>query len=468
MLNVVGLFFDRNQNNLGSALKDPEIELGWSEIVEQVSKLSTWLINHGLKPKDRVALIGQHQVQTALTFLAVIYSGGVATLINPRFSQERIASALDYVDASMVLGNDEISVAIKQSKSLPATSACPTQHNDPCALIWTSGTTGVPKAAIHTHFSVFYTAMVSANSYQIQAHDRIYNTANLFSSFGMAVFCTSLWAGASNLLDPDLVTHFRVKNNIDRFAPTQFLSIPLIYSQLCMKHMPSLCDVEKFWISGERINAKLIENWQNKTGKKLLNHYGTTEVLGGPLDNYAGTTALGQVMPGWQVRLVDDQGLEVPDNKIGLLQIKSHARAQGYWRDEEQTSVIFKDWITTNDFCTRDPDGFFHFCGRKTDLVKISGEFVNLSLVDKTLSDHIEVSQACCVVRENQHGVDQIEAFVVPWDQHIDPADLTHRLKQHVLVTHKRVECPMVIHVVQELPRTPNGKISRYALPTQN
>lgn len=467
MLNVAGLLFDQHQGNGRTALQDPETVLDWPGLLVQVAKLSAWLCDRGLQPQDRVALIGHNQIDTALIFLAVIHAGGVASMINPRFSQDRINAALDYLDASMVLGAEEIAVAMQQAESLECADPCATSHNDACALVWTSGTTGRPKAALHTHFSIFYTAMVSANSYQIQPTDRIYNTANLFSSFGLAVFFTGLWSGATNFLDPDLVTHFRVKNNLDRFAPTQFFSIPLIYSQLCVKQMPSLDQVEKFWISGERINARLIDNWFEKTGKKLLNHYGTTEVLGGPLDNYAGTTALGRVMPGWQVRLVDEQGLEVSDSTVGLLQIKSHARAQGYWRDPVQTDLIFGDWITTNDLCLKDADGFFHFCGRKTDLVKISGEFVNLSLVDKTLSDHIEVVQACCVVRENQQGVDQIEAYVVPWNHGIDHDDLTRRLRQHVLVTHKRSECPSQIHVVKELPRTANGKISRYILPQQ-
>jgi len=467
MLNAVACLFDRNKANQGLALRDPQKSISYKELISNTARVASWLVQRGINPQDRVAIIGFNLVDTVVATLAVMYVGAVSTIINPRFPLDKIKTNLDYLDPKMILDSDQISSAIKESSKLEPANPFPTSHDDLCALIWTSGSTSSPKAAMHTHFSVFYTALVGANSYKIKTTDKIYNTLNLFSSNGVAVLLSSLWAGAENYLDPDLVTHFRVSNNINRFGPSQFFSIPLIYSQLCLKNIDNISRVEKFWITGERINAKLIENWETKTGKKLFNHYGTTEVLGGPIDNYTGTTALGQVMPGWEVRLVDEQGQVVSDNSMGLLQIKSNSRAQGYWRDPEQTKNIFGEWITTNDFCTRDQDDFYHFCGRKSDLVKVSGEFVNLSLVDKTLIDHVEVAQTCCVIRENQHGVDQIEAYVVPWNLNTNHVNLIDTLKRHVLSNHKRVECPAKIHVVEELPRTPNGKISRYSIPAE-
>ena len=465
MLNVISFLFDRNHDNLDQlALSDPDHSITYRDLISATAKLSTWLSSKGVGSQDRVAIVGLDTVYTAIVSLAVIYTGGISSIINPRFSKERINQSLNDIDPLIVLDDRAIEHAITESQALVESKPCPTSPTDCCALIWTSGTTGKPKASMHTHFSFLYNAMVCSDNYQVGRGDRVYYTAKLFSGYGTSLFLTSLWGGAENYIDHDLVVHFRIKKNIDRFLPTKFFSTPSIYSHLCLKSdISSMSKIDRCVISGERLNQVLLDRWESATGKKLFNHYGTTELLSGPIHNHDGTSTLGKVIPGWKVRIVDENNHEVDDGSIGLLQVQAHACAVGYWKDPEQSKKIFGTWVNTNDLCLKDHNGIYHFYGRKDDLVKVSGEFVNLSNLDKTLMDHKEVAHACCVIKANDQGIDHIEAFVVPLNNSVNHVHLESELKQYVLSLHKRVECPSVVHVIQDLPRTEAGKISRYA-----
>lgn len=467
MLNVISFVFDRNKDNLDRlALSDPDRSITYRDLITTTRRLSTWFSSKGIRPQDRVAIVGLDKVQTAIAYLAVIYSGAVSCIINPRFSLDRKKASLDYIEPLLILDETAVAQAITECQPMPEASPCPTSFSDCCALIWTSGTSGNPKASMHTHLSLFYNAITCSENYQVGRNDRVYYTAKIFSGYGTSLFLTSLWSGAENYIDSDLIMHFRIKKNIDRFQPTKFFSTPTVYSHLCSKtDISSMSQIERCVVSGERLNQLLIDRWERATGKKLYNHYGTTELLSGPIHNHHGTYELGKVIPGWKVRIVDENQNEILDESVGLLQVQSHACATGYWKDHEQTQNSFGEWFNTNDLCRRDSNGVYHFHGRKGDLVKVSGEFVNLSDLDKTLMDHKDVVHACCVIKANDQGVDHIEAYIVPWNYSMDQNHLEAELKKYVLSLHKRVECPSVVHFVQELPRTESGKISRYSIP---
>lgn len=464
MLNVVSFLFDRNKNNVGCALRDPVGEISYQNLEVQTKKFATWLLNHNVGAHDHIVLVAPDQIATAVAFLAAMYIGAVASIISPRLPKEKIKLLAEYLDPTMTLDENQLGQALEESMALFPCKAYPTSGHDPCAMIRTSGTTGDAKISIHTHLSFFYNAMICHSNYLLESKDKVYYTSKLHSGFGTSLFLASLWAGSENFLDPDLVTHFKVKNNIDRFEPTKFFSTPSIYSDLCAKSdVTSMSKIDRCVVGGERLNNLLLERWQSKTGKKLFNSYGTTELLSGPLANHQGTAALGKVIPGWQVRIVDENNKEVAAGTVGILQVKNYASAFGigYWKSQHHAQM-FGQWFHTNDLVQRDTDEVYHFHGRKGDIVKISGEWINLSSIDQALIEHPSILNACCIVNESDQGVDQIEAVVIPYNSAGNISELKLNLQDYLALTHKKIKLPKKIHVVDKITTTDSGKISRY------
>jgi acyl-coenzyme A synthetase/AMP-(fatty) acid ligase len=212
--------------------------------------------------------------------------------------------------------------------------------------------------------------------------------------------------------------------------------------------------------SGDRLPQSVIDKWFNQTGQLIHNCLGTTECLTSFCFNFHGTTGIGEAIPGYEIRVVDEHG-NLLQSGVGRLQINAPSMGIGYWRDPEWTSKAFASWMTTGDMVWCDSNGQYHHVGRVGDIIKISGQFVNPGELEETLTQYPGVEQAAVVSRATETGIEQIEAYVVP---------VPHRtldelvLKQWMNRYHERHACPRKIHVVSELPRTETGKIQRFRL----
>lgn len=266
------------------------------------------------------------------------------------------------------------------------------------------------------------------------------------------------------LLDNELALPFKIKKNIDTFKPNIFLAVSAIYAQLSSRYKFDI-DHMHCIVGGDRLYQKVIDSWREASGQKLHCVYGLGEHGLQCFVNYDGMTEdLGTVMDECEIRIVDDNNTPVAPGVIGNLQIKSPTRCLGYWNNNTFDQRIVDGWTQTGDLVVY-KDGKYYFQGRgNNDIVKISGQYVNLSNIETVLLSHPDVEQAAVGVCPSEQGIDQLKAFVVPVPTQIDETTLTESIKKYMRKRLEKVECAQVISIVDSLPRTDSGKVSRSLL----
>lgn len=461
MPNLARVLLSRNQSRLSStAFQDETQTIDYATLERQSQQFAGWLSRQGLQPGDRVGILLPDSVDTVIAFLGTVLAGGIAVMISPQGRTETIEYKIKHTSPCVVLRQDNIKEILAQSRQFPPNFTVAGNNKDPAFMLWTSGTTGHPKAVVHSHDNVFaHCVGVTELSVMASSQDRIYSTAKLSFAYGIIhVLFGTMWAGACAFLDSGLAVPGRVCNNIQQFKPSIFFSVPVIYSQLV-----SRLKVDypiKFVSSGDRLPDALLTRWRQVIGQPIYNSLGTSECLTSFLFNHDGTTSVGQPVPMYQTRIVDGHGNTVPAGQVGHLQVKAPSAGLGYWNDEYWTAQYFKDWITTGDSCYQDQLGNLYHMGRIGDVIKIAGHFINPKELEETLESYPGVEQAAVVSIPNEHGVERIEAYVVGT---ATSRELRHWMHKH----HDRQQCPRKVHIVQELPRTDTGKIQRYKLREQ-
>lgn len=459
MFNLAHVLIERNlQRPFAHCYVDNEGTWTYLHLAMNVKCMATWLIKNGLEPGDRVIITMPESFHYIVTFLAVIYVGGIAVPTNPNGRPETLEYQNDLIQPKMVF---ESPLHPHMYIEFDHAHWHPTQRNDPAFMLWTSGTTGHPKAVVHSHGGVEYGISIAHEQAKFTAEDRLYATSKLFYAFGMffTVF-SNIYAGACALIVPGLVLPQRVKGYIIEFKPTWFFTVPMIYSQLLSRTDIALLEA-KCVSAGDRLPQVLIDRWKERTGQSLINLLGMTETLAILAWNFDGTPALGRPLPLYEFQLVDNQNNPVEPGQMGRLDVRGPSVALGYWRDDEWTKKTFETWVHSNDMCVEDPPGVYTHVGRAGDVIKTSARFINPGELEETLLHYPGVDQAAVVTRANKHGVNRIEAYIVL----VPETTVTEStIKRHMLLHHERHACPRKIHIVTELPRTDSGKIQRHKL----
>jgi benzoate-CoA ligase len=220
--------------------------------------------------------------------------------------------------------------------------------------------------------------------------------------------------------------------------------------------------------AGEPLPKPIYEQWQARFGVEILDGIGSTEILhifisNRPGQSRPGTT--GQIVPGYEAKIVDDNGTELPVGEVGTLWIKGESIAAGYWNKHEQTKSTFRgEWINTHDKFRVDRDGFFWYAGRTDDMMKVSGQAVWPSDVESILKAHPAVLESGVVGMTDENGLIKPCAFVVLKDG-IEPSPaLEHELQEFVKSRTAPHKYPRRVVFTDALPKTASGKIQRYKL----
>ena len=477
MYNIAQLLIDQNQTRSNKvAYRDDQLVITYGQLSVQVMQMAQWLTEHGVQPGDRVAIVAYDRIHTVIAFLATVWTGGIAVMINPRGRTQSLQYQISHVTPMVVLTEAELVDQIKDISTSAVHNidlakyeswlmrghdcAVVTQATDTAFMLWTSGTTGHSKAVMHSHVNA-YTQCVSSGvkTLGITDQDRVYATAKLFFAFGIiSSLFDVMWTGAECLLDSGMAIPARVRRNIEEYQPTVFFSVPVIYAQLSSRAI----EIHARCVSaGDRLPQPVIDKWQATTGQTIHNCLGTTECLTAFAFNHTGGTGIGSAIPGYQLRVVDDAGHKVPAGQVGRLEVQAPSRGLGYWNDPEWTAKTFGDWMATGDSGMQDQQGNYHHMGRSADTIKIAGQFVNPGEIEEVLQAHPAVEQAAVISKADDLGIEHIEAYVVPVP---NVGCNVHELRQWLINRKERWACPRIIHLVTELPRTDSGKIQRYRL----
>ena len=503
--NVATYFIDRNvQEGRGSkiAIECGEQQITYARLIEQVNRVGNALRDLGVRAEERVLILLPDTPEFLFAFFGIIKMGAIAVPVNTLLrtheyeyivndTRARVAIVSDtllpqleqiprerrrYLKEIMVTGQTDeymsFSEMVNQASS--QLSAEPTCKDDAAFWLYSSGSTGPPKGCVHLHHDM----VVSSEHYArgilaMTEHDRCYSVAKLFFAYGLGnAGYYPLFVGATTILSSTRPTPQIIFDNIERYRPTLFFSVPTNYAALLAHKRgdPSEFDLSsiRFAVSaGEPLPAPLFHRFKERFGVEILDALGSTEMLQMVIANRPGEIrpgSSGKIIPGYEARIVDENDNDVPPGEIGSLLVQCDATCAGYWNQHEKTKDCFVGrWFRTGDKYYQDEDGYFWYAGRGDDLFKVNGRWLSPAEVESALIAHPSVLEAAVVARQDDDGLLKPAAYVVlNADQnHSGFAQELQDWAGKSLSSYKR---PRWVEFVNELPKTATGKLQRFKL----
>jgi benzoate-CoA ligase len=346
---------------------------------------------------------------------------------------------------------------------------------DECAFwLYSSGSTGFPKGTVHLHHDMWVCQDTYARQVLgIRPTDRVFSAAKLFFAYGLGnAGYFPMGMGAQSVLFPHRPTPEAVFDILTRHRPTIFFGVPTLYAaMLATKEADKRFDLSSLRLcvsAGEALPEEIYHRWRERFGVEIIDGIGTTEVLHIFLSNRPGAArpgSSGQVVPGYEALVVDDEGRPVPPGEIGNLRVKGDSTMAYYWNKHDKTKdTLFGPWIQTGDKYSQDRDGYFWYAGRADDMLKVGGIWVSPVEVEATLIKHAAVLEAAVVGKEDSDRLVKPQAFVVLKEPARASAVLAEELKAFVKDKIAAYKYPRWIEFVSDLPKTATGKIQRFKL----
>jgi benzoate-CoA ligase len=359
-------------------------------------------------------------------------------------------------------------------RASPELQPADTSRDDMALWGYTSGSTGRPKAAVHLHHDLAFAAdVVGQGVFGVAPDDLIFSVSKLHFAFGLG---NSLYfparVGAAALLVPERPDPVRLFELIQAERPTMLFTVPTVYARLLQVEAAERrfdCSSLRLCVSsGEALPAALFHAWKARFGHELLDVVGSTEALHDFIANRPGRArpgSSGEVIPGFEARLVDDEGRDVPAGAVGHLLVKGDSTAPFYWnRHEQSKATMLGEWLRTGDMFYRDAGGYFYFCGRSDDMLKVGGMWVAPAEVEACLVEHPAVLEAAVIGREDADGLTRPHAFCVLRAGAAGDQALKDELRDFVKGRLAAYKAPRWVDFVPDLPRTATGKIQRFQL----
>jgi benzoate-CoA ligase len=475
----------------------------YQELCTCVNRLGNVLRALDVRMEERVVILLPDTPEWAFAFFAAMKIGAVAVPLNTNLKADDYEYLLNdsrarvlVVDESLlgqiagirsqflrhVLVRGKADDAEPRQQSLervlqdasPELAPADTGKDDTAFWLYSSGTTGRPKGAMHLHHDMLVAADCYArDTLALQESDVSFSVAKLFFAYGLGNgLYFSLRVGATTVLLPDRPTPEKVFATIDRHQPTVFYSVPTSYAALLhtaeKTGRTSLGRVRMCVSAGEPLPSHVFDKWRERFGVEILDGIGSTEILHIFISNRPGAAlpgSTGQVVPGFEAKIVDDHGNTLPPREVGTLMIKGDSTATGYWNKHEATKNTFcGQWINTHDKFLMDEDGYFWYAGRTDDMFKVSGQAVWPTDVEGVLMQHEAVLESGVVGALDTDGLVKPVAFVVLKEEHQPTPALARELQDFVKTHAAPHKYPRAVVFVESLPKTTTGKIKRYRL----
>jgi benzoate-CoA ligase family protein len=356
----------------------------------------------------------------------------------------------------------------------PDLSPAPTTKDDVAFWLYTSGTTGTPKAAVHLqHDMVVCCEAFGRHVLEIDEDDRAFSIAKLFFAYGLGnALYYPFYVGASSVLHPERFDAVRTFEIIARERPTLFFAVPTAYAALLQvpdaERRYDLSSLRLCLSAGEPLPKRLYERWRERFGLELLDGIGSTEMCNTFIANRRGHVrpgSSGLIVPGYEARVIDEAGRDARAGEPGDLWVKGESACACYWNQHQRTKeTIVGDWVRTGDRYSRDADGYYWYLGRSDDMIKAGGMWVSPAEVESALVEHDAVVEAGVVGAPDDDELVKPVAFVVLADGRAPSDALEQELKDFVKTRLAPFKYPRRITFVRELPKTATGKVKRFVL----
>lgn len=352
--------------------------------------------------------------------------------------------------------------------------AAPTTCDDVAFWLYTSGSTGAPKGSMHLHRDLITTAEhYGVGTLGIREDDLVYSAAKLFFAYGLGNGMTfPFYVGATTAVLAGRPTPDAVARLLREYRPTIFYGVPTLYGAMLALPPDSggggSSRLRLAVSAGEALPAEIGAAWEARFGAPILDGLGSTEMLHIFLSNREGDVRYGTsgtAVPGYRLKLVAETGEPAAPGEIGELWVSGDSSAVAYWNQREKSLATFHGpWTRTGDKYVVDEDGYYHYCGRTDDMLKVGGQWVSPFEVESALLAHPKVLEAAVVAAEDEHGLVKPKAFVVPREGVEPGAALAAALQEFVKDRLARFKYPRWIEFATDLPKTATGKIQRFKL----
>jgi benzoate-CoA ligase family protein len=352
--------------------------------------------------------------------------------------------------------------------------AHPSAATDRAFILYTSGSSGKPKGAIHQHKDMLATSRSYARHVlRVHAGDVAYSASKLYFAYGLGnSMYFPLSAGAKTVLSPERPRPDTIADILRRYRPTLFFAVPTIYAALLREAERGLAldfSLVRLAISaGEALPPEVFEKFRARYGLAILDGIGSTEMLHMFISSREGKARAGSCgveVANCEAIILDEAGQKAADGEIGNLWIRGASAFEGYWNRPDLTAAAKRDdWVATGDKFYRDADGYYFYCGRTDDMMKVSGLWVAPGEVENALLGHAAVAEAAVVGARDADGLIQPVAYVVLKDSTDPSPQLVREIQDAARARLASYKCPQAIHFIAELPKTATGKIQRFRL----
>ncbi len=500
--NVAVAFVDRHlAEGRGAkvAIRSAAGDVTYGELAERVNRCGNALLGLGLHRGDRLLMVVKDCPEFLYLFWGAIKAGIIPIPLNTLLRADDYRYIIeDSRCAALVWSTEfegEVKAALAAARPKPPVAlpveggdrnvraaisvasaelrAVPAAATAACFWLYSSGSTGRPKGAVHRHRDMVVTSQLyGVDVLGVREDDVCFSAAKLFFAYGLGNGMTfPLWAGATAVLLDGRPSPQSTFETIERFRPTLYFGVPTLYAaqlQALETARPDLSSVRLCVSAGEALPADIFRRWKERTGLTILDGIGSTEALHIFLSNRADDVrpgSSGRVVPGYEARIVTDAG-EVPANEPGRLHVRGPSTAAYYWNNPEKTAatMLADDWLDTGDTYVRDEEGYYHYCGRSDDMLKVGGIWCSPIEIEAKLISHPKVLEVAVIGAPDPSGLVKPEAYIVLRDGAVATEALASELMLHCKTQLAPYKFPRHIHFVAELPKTATGKIQRFRL----
>ena len=498
-LNCVVNFLDRwVAEGKGDApcIFSPGVNYTYRQLQQLVNRIANVLVGQlGLVTGGRVLLRSANNPMMVATYLAVLKAGGIVVATMPLLRAKEIAYPIGKAKISLALCDHRLAEEMEKARALApdlervvywgsggadALEAlmarpgyetfvpCETASDDVCLIAFTSGTTGEPKGTMHFHRDMLATCdSYGRHVLRAEAGDRFIGSPPLAFTFGLGgLVLFPLRAGAATIL-VEKASPEDLLAAIEKFGATIAFTAPTAYRAMLAKLAErNISSLRKCVSAGEALPKATFAAWLAATGIKILDGIGATEMLhifiGSPEEEIL-PGATGKPVPGYEARVVDADGKELPPNTIGRLAVRGPTGCR-YLADKRQRQYVRDGWNITGDTYLMDADGYFWYQARSDDMIVSSGYNIAGPEVEATLLEHPAVAECGVVGAPDEERGQIVKAYVVLRAGYSGDPALTKTLQEHAKATIAPYKYPRTIEYVTQLPRTQTGKLQRFEL----
>jgi len=465
----------------------------YREIAALANQFGHALREAGVQPEQRVMIALPDGPAFVAALFGTLKIGAVVVMVNPQLKPDAIEYFYGYTRARVivahrdsvgafraaarsarhplstcVVGEEEWDARLAQAPV--ALDTFPTHRDDAAIWLFSGGTTGQPKAVVQTHRSFANTTECYAKGVLgYTERDVTVSVPKLY--FGYATGSNLLFpfsVGAVTVLFPEAATADVLFQKIARFRPTILINVPTMINQMVSHPTAATRDLSCLRLAtsaGEPLPVELYHRWKGTFGVELLDGLGTAEMWHIFISNRPGQVrpgTLGTVVPGFEVRVCDADGQELPDGEVGALWVRGDSRAICYWQQMDKTKQGFRgEWYVSGDMIRRDAEGYVTYCGRIDDMLKVSGKWLSPQEVENCLLRHPAVKEVAVVGVVGAGGLTKPHAFVVANERR---DGLAEELQAFVRERLEAYKYPREVSFLDALPRTHLGKVDRARL----